>query len=178
MLKNTERNKDHPSYQGISAALSHLRRLNQDIFNCFLLPEYASHLYLFERRLHLQKKHVMQAIAKLDGPADRQARVYLDQLYDGMLDYAQLRRRVTDATVFEICKKELIDIQNDIDQLLFGMIRKNDLDTMSFINHIQRLEDQYHQVLHVVAHEPLVFLLFIFSLKLFSEKINEFSCLS
>src|SRR4029079_8268836 len=35
--------------------LQHLKELTHEIFSCFLHPDYQTNVYLYERRIHLQK---------------------------------------------------------------------------------------------------------------------------
>src|SRR3990167_1811350 len=87
-------------------ALVHLKRLNQEIFSCFLQPEYSDNIYLFERRIHLQKNKCIRAIYRLH---DVGIVSQLNELYANLMDMAQLRRRVKDYTLFDICRPELTD---------------------------------------------------------------------
>lgn len=165
--------------------------LNQDIFSCFLRKEYNDNLYLFERRIHTNKTKCMQSISKARTITEHSAKkmhkeqkrridqliTKLDKLYEIMLDYAQLRRRVSDHTVFFLCASELEAIAKEIGRL-FSALSRNvfsaiEIDTTPLTEKIRDFEDNYLHVLQVTAREPLVFVLFISSLKSFQEEVAK-----
>jgi uncharacterized membrane protein YccC len=172
-------------------ALRELRQLNKEIFSCLLQPEYAENVYLFERRLHLQKEkasHARQclhhAIEQLEAKLHEEEKILLKDffakvslLYKMMLDYAQIRWRVADHSTFAVCAPELEAINDEINSILTESIhllrhKKYHLHTARLKEKITKLEENFHYVLQVAAREPLVFLLFISSLKAFDGEIN------
>lgn len=164
-------------------SLRYLDLINKEIFSCFLNRDYVSHLYLFERRLHVQKINYMRTMKRLRGVmrlSDTRASVEkIDGLFDILMDCAQLRRRVTDHTIFFLCADELAAIAQEIHKLLVDLIlfhqgKKKELDTFPLTEKIQLFENIYHNVLRVTAREPLAFLLFITSLKVFREKVGMY----
>lgn len=171
--------------------LQQLKKLNNEIFACLIDPAYSDNVYLYERRIHAQKIRFMRAIdrlRKIDKLAElklsleeretyQQRLIRLDLLYDNMLDYSQLRRRVTDYTTFSVCSQELTDILQEINTSIDGAIarvanQKFYSNTTMLHEKINRLENNYHQVLQVAAREPLVFLLFIDSLNAFKDSMD------
>lgn len=168
--------------------LKDLKVLNDEIFSCLLSAEYPDNKYLFERRLHLQKNKWMQsfqslckastvAVTKLSNINKNILNSIIetiDQIFDTIIDCAQVRRRVSDYSVFEICKDELKAIALDIDMALSGLIKKNyHYEVSSLDQAIKKLEANYNAVLQVAAREPLVIFLFIESLKELSEKLKK-----
>lgn len=153
--------------------IHHLKTLNSEIFSCLLQPEYANNIYLYERRVHLQKMQCIQALENLRAIAVRREPDILprlDRIYEVMLDYAQLRRRVTDMNTFVVCREEFAAVLRAIDMLFRRLPRSLDtkpekLDFTPLEKGISRLEESYHNVLQIAAREPLVFLLFIYSLQ-------------
>lgn len=160
--------------------------LNNEIFSCFLQLDYSDCLYLYEKRLHVQKikcKAILAQLRQLVSQTPEEKRSHFDltqqklgQIYDLLLDAAQLRRRVSDYATFSLCRRELQDINQEINRLLDGLvsvINKNHFtpDVAMLQQKIDRLEDIYQHVLQVSAPEPLVFLLFIGSLQLLSKEI-------
>lgn len=162
-------------------SLRNLKLVSQEIFACFLRPEYADNIYLFERRLHVRKTRYMRSIRKLREAAHiskiKTPIKKIDELYDILMDCAQLRRRVSDHTVFALCANELSAISVEISKLFTEMIasrtnEKSSIDTIPLAEKIKLFEDNYQNVLRVTAREPLAFLLFIASLKIFREKVG------
>src|SRR3990167_5597972 len=66
------------------AAKNCLRRLNQQVFSCLLEPTYVDNTYLYERRIHQQKRLFMRLILRLRNKK-------LHQLYGAVMNYSQLR---------------------------------------------------------------------------------------
>ncbi len=173
-----------------AALITHLISLQRDIFSCFLEDTYADNIYLYERRIHLQKAKCMRALlqlTRLQTPTEKNS---FSPLFDLMLDYAQLRWRVSDHTIFTICHDELAAINQAIITVLQQKqqqmtpprsltlqtqpsLQQPMIDTEALAVAIDRFEENYQQVLQVTAREPLAFLLFIYSLKAFSKQIVD-----
>jgi len=167
-----------------------LQELSEEIFSCLLQTDYPQQIYLYERRLHLQKNKVIAAFAQLsrvllcrsNQPEAKQqlAQIILlqcNKLYDLLLDCAQLRWRLTDYTALGLCSVEISGVLNAL-IVLFSSLKKSCLSAEQVVDinileqKINQLEENYQQVLQVTTPEPLVFLLFIFSLKDFSREAN------
>jgi hypothetical protein len=174
----------------IMVTLRQLKKLNTEMFSCYLQPEYIDNIYLYERRIHLQKNKCVTSITSLldmtpliekslpekERNQHQLAQKKFDEVYDLLLDCSQLRRRVSDHTTFTICSEELTAICQEIERLFEGLMAvvmgKKFFPHINMLQEkIQRLEETYNHVLQVSAREPLVFLLFIFSLKALSNEM-------
>jgi hypothetical protein len=164
-------------------ALQELNLASREIFSCFLQPDYAANIYLFEKRLHLQKNNFMRSLYKLQAMGrSSYTKKYLnkiDELFDILMDCSQLRRRVSDHTVFALCVNELSAISQEIDKLFGEMIlavktKLEVVDSIPLAEKIKMFEDNFLNVLRVTAREPLAFFLFIMSLKAFREAAASF----
>lgn len=174
----------------IIISLRNLRKLNKEIFSCFLEAEYADNIYLYERRLHISKNAFLHSISRLReitklaetklSDIEKESHelwlIQLDLLFENMLDYSQLRWRVTDYTTFSVCREELMRIAKESDKCLDAIVahvkQKKYFTSIDQLNQsINQFETNYYQVLQVAAPEPLVFLLFIDSLNAFSKKV-------
>lgn len=177
-------------------ALQKLKKLNTDIFACLLEPEYPDNHYLYEHRIHKQKNCFMVVMLRLremdnilhkkissnEKVAHEERLDQLDLLFDNMLDYSQIRRRVTDYSTFSVCSQELKAIAIEINQAIDGAIasmgnKKLYINTESLNQKIIQLEASYHNVLQIASREPLTFLLFIDSLVAFRKNLDEFNIL-
>jgi uncharacterized membrane protein YgaE (UPF0421/DUF939 family) len=173
-------------------ALRSLKKLNNDIFSCLLEPAYSDNIYLFERRLHASKNQFIQALSRLrevtqlaetklnedERAAHEHLLLNLDLLFENMLDYSQLRRRVTDYTTLSLCSQELKNISLEIDKSIDGLInhvshKKFYPNLNKLTQYVNQLESHYHHVLQIASREPLVFLLFIDSLNAFIKRLDE-----
>lgn len=161
-----------------------LVKLTDEIFACFLQPAYAENTYSYERRIHVQKKRfigLLQYAIQMDTKKNHYHAmlVSLEKIFELLLSCALLRVRVTDQTIFAVCHQELTDIYEELrlnlNEMLNVFKRKNSyLNTQGLLDRIERLENNYQTVLQVTAYEPLVFLLFISSLKDIKEEIEKF----
>ncbi|WP_172622830.1 aromatic acid exporter family protein [Aquicella siphonis] len=171
--------------------LRSLERLNREIFSCFLDAEYSDNIYLYERRIHNAKNRYMQSINRLrdiTGLVESRSSqgaviIYqnilqtLDLLYDNMLDYSQLRRRVSDFTTLSLCSRELSEISQEIEKSIAGVAahfaNKKYYPGMDMLSRgIGRLESNYYNVLQVASREPLPFLFFMDSLQAFGKTME------
>lgn len=173
-------------------SLKDLKKLNTEIFACLLEPAYPENIYLFERRLHLRKNDYLSAMTRLreiarvlsikmtnEEKASHDKWISsLDFLFENMMDYSQLRQRVSDFSTYSVCAEELKNICAAINDCLDSMMahvknKKLFINTTHLNEMIGQLENNYHHVLQVAAREPYVFLLFIDSLNSFSHKMEE-----
>lgn len=151
-----------------------LGKLTTDIFNCLLEPAYPEAVYLFERRIHKQKIQclsqrsmlVKYAPHRYDIAPGREAQIFFEVL----MDIGQVRRRVADHTVFGICASELSVIEAGIVNIFNAIAAgKPYADLVPLIAElgraIERLEETVEQVIRVASREPVVFVLFVASLK-------------
>lgn len=136
-----------------------LKRLTEDIFACFLHPEYADNLYFFEHRIHHSKTNCLIILQHLANTTDISRQLLL---YNILLDCGLLRSRVSDKAIFEICRKEFTAILEAITH----QTPENPLSA-----HITALEVTYQNVLLVTSQQPLPFLLFIYSLKALEQEL-------
>lgn len=174
------------SEMGASVALllSYMKLLSQDIFACFLQPAYAENIYLFERRIHAQKTKCIRVLTEarlicIRSNKDLKVLDALERIFELLLACSLLRFRVSDQTIFAVCGMEMGEIRDSIDQNLNEMLEvyshKNPhMNTDGLQTKIEHLENNYQTVLQVTAKEPLVFLLFISSLRSLTTEIEGF----
>lgn len=173
----------------VVSVLENLHALNNEIFSCLLQPAYTTNIYLFERRLYLQKEKTLHAFNQLKNEMDRikienrspennhsELFAQLRLLYDIMLDYSLLRLRVTDHTTFGICAQSLTEIVSEIDNAFIEvksifLHKKFHIKAELLPKKIKEFEENDQHVLQVAAREPLAFLLFTASLTAFSREI-------
>lgn len=159
-------------------SLRYLKQVSDAIFSCLLSPEYPDNLYLFERRLHLQKVKYMQSLAQLRQSKGLSSFINkLDHCYDILLDCAQLRHRVKDHATFTLCAPELIAINQEIGVAIAACManianKKHEFVLSALAEKLMPLEANYSTVLQISAREPLVFLLFITSLKALADELQ------
>lgn len=125
-------------------AIDRLQVLSEEIFSCFQ-PAYQDNVYLFERRIHIQKMKFMRALQNLrefaaiseqkeqndinqqnksETTHNNHADIIstLESLYDILLDCSQLRNRISDPTIFSICTQEMNGLISAI-QALFKQLK-------------------------------------------------------
>lgn len=166
-------------------ALAALEDLTKDVFSCFLQPGYKENQYLFEHHLHDAKNKFLQALYQLRRFSGKESEAKikkLENLFTILLDCSQLRTRVSDFTIFDVCKTDLVAIEKTMGELLKNIrnqgVTQKTQDAVvnpaaSLTNQINQFENTYQTVLRVTALEPLVFLLFILDLKTFAEVLDD-----
>jgi len=145
----------------------HLCYLTGDIFSCLLAPDYQDNLYLYERRVHKEKINCLYWLAELRnyrGIEDESEWLTL------LLDAGQLRRRVTDHTIFGLCSDELMDIEAALIAIIPYLGTINSVEPLAFLTaSLDSFDDSFEHVIKVSAREPLVFILFLGALRAFRD---------
>jgi hypothetical protein len=168
----------------VMRCLVQMEKLENDIFSFYLNPDYSENVYLFEHRMHKQKNKCMQLLLSLHELESKKIKtsptvIILEQIFDSLLAIAQLRHRVTDHTIFAVCFNEMNAIHEEITKNMHEMLavyrHKNPyMNTSGLQDKIERLEENYQTVLQVTSREPMMFLLFITSLKSLQREIEAF----
>lgn len=167
-----------------------LRKFNAAFFACLMSSDYADNIYEYERQLHLCKRQFYGAISDLRGELPRLKttlkRLYfsekatiLENIYENVMDYAQIRWRIEDHSSYALCSLELRGLAEAIDW------RFKDLDhalrckgvvravSVTFSAALDRMKSVYDSVLSLSVQEPLAILLFVASLQSLDDKISE-----
>lgn len=151
----------------------HLYYLVTDIFSCLLVPDYPANLYLYERRVHKEKINCLywlSALREYRGIENEAEWLTL------LLDAGQLRRRVTDHTVFGLCREELMDIESALAAVISCIGKLASIEALAALAAtLDRLEDSFEHVIKVTAREPVVFILFIGALRAFHDATEKCS---
>lgn len=156
--------------------LQNLRLLSNEIFSCFISPEYIDNVYLFERRVHHAKSKYFASISRLRevGVSENKFLSYLEWWHDNLIDCAQLRRRVIDHATLSVCRDEMTLVAQNIENIFSALQRRQQkIDTQDLNISINRLDDNYQHVVKIASREPLVFLLLIESLRSLSESFDQ-----
>lgn len=159
--------------------LYRLKLLNSDIFATYIHQHYADNLYLYERRIHIQKRRFLEALELYRSNTGITHIIEsIEKLYDTMLDYAQLRFRNTDASLFEVANREMQALNTAINHSLSAMMKQARFQPHQISLHslkvaISDMETVFQGVIQVTAREPLLFILFIDSLKRFDENLAD-----
>jgi hypothetical protein len=167
----------------IQEMIKQLKILNQEIFACYLSSQYQEEKYIYERRIHQIKKYYLRASVSFaktvaSHSALNQLVNHFDHLFDILMNLAQLRTRVEDFTIFNVCHTELTAVCDELDSLLkelYAAYHQKNLtrDVKMFQQQIQQLETLYQRVLQVTAPDPFVFVLFIGSLHDAAREVEE-----
>jgi hypothetical protein len=159
-------------------SMQRLNALNKEVFSCFLQLDYPDNVYVFEKRLHTCKRRYLLVVRYLRSvEAISSGEKYsekVDALFDIVMDLAQLRRRVSDHTVFGLCTSEMTEVSEEMSQLLLKIGKSKKIDVELFEEKIELFERNFNHVLKVAAREPVAFLLFIASLKMFAKECEGF----
>jgi hypothetical protein len=151
----------------------HLKFLATEIFSCFLEDDYPENVYFYERGVHKEKINSLYWLSRLRSLKDGKS---LQNVLTLLLDAGQLRRRVADHSTFKLCEKELLVIDESLNQVLdlFGK-KSAEMVLVGFAAAIDQFEDCFVHVINVAARDPVVFILFIESLRALHELAVEHS---
>lgn len=180
--------------QTILVTIKELQGLTNDVFYCLLQPDYKDKLYLYEKRIHIQKTKLLTARQRLHNQIEENKNLsgakkdalhavlaQLDLLYESFVSCAQVRWRTTDHTIFAVCQQDLAGILQEInrayDEFILALTTHNKLHAdLSPLNvRINQLEQTYQSVLQVTAREPVVMLLFVTNLQTFAAQLIAFN---
>jgi hypothetical protein len=153
-----------------------LSDLAAEIFSCLTSPDYPANVYLFERRVHAATSKCLDKIALLGqragavGETQNSNNSDVQSLFETMMDLSQIRWRVSDHTVFQLCSIELSEIELAMIAVLnafpnTGKAAYLEKCIVHFERGINRLEDNLEHIVKVAAREPVVFILFLAALK-------------
>lgn len=162
-------------------SLRYLEKCTCEILNTTLGAAYSQNQYVFERRIHTQKVKWLLSFNTLRAYTEKVSQdklkekklailKALDNLYDALLECSQIRTRISDFTVFNLCSNELQDIATEIERIFNTLINLSKgheatINESELEDKIKNLEINYTNVLRVAAREPLVFSLFIAALQ-------------
>jgi uncharacterized membrane protein YccC len=166
--------------RSVADCLDNLGQLTQAIFSCYTTTAYTEQLYMSEKLLHDQRIEFLQAMSQarlLAGQLvgrDRESfatiLLTLEHVYEIILALGSLLYRVNDHSTFAVASQELINIAQSIatslQVLSEGLAGQQspDLAEIPLLEKIQQFEEVNQSALQVVAHEPIVFMLFIHDL--------------
>ena len=158
-------------------------RLTTVLFSCLTTPEYPECVYLFERRVHKQKIKCLNlmSLAAVREQAAKPALKLSQQLqflFEIIIDVGQIRRRVTDHTVFALCDQDLKKIETAIVSLFKAFASRAatlqlEKKILALDSQIEQFENIYEHVVKVAAREPVVFVLFISAVKVLSQHCKQ-----
>ena len=154
--------------------------MSQALFVCLTNTDYKEDLYVFERRIHVQKTKYFSRVYRLIRLKNCHSEHLPEvRLFNLLMECAQLRRRVSDHTIFSLCRNELLAIAKAMSQIFCNMKwviqqKSEVIDTEILNEQINQLENLFYSVINVASREPLAFLLFIAGLHAFCEEANDF----
>lgn len=141
-------------------ALRELAQLQQLLCSSYFVQEDN------DKQVHQQRIRTLSAIRK-----NTEHVGILNHVVDIIFSLNQLRHRIKDFSIFEVCAREL----NDIANTSVAFIQDASKFSAIFEEKIHHFETLYNNTLRVVAPDPLVFLFFIHDLYALYEKVNQLS---
>ncbi|EKD70424.1 MAG: hypothetical protein ACD_46C00538G0003 [uncultured bacterium] len=159
----------------VDSTMKALQLLSNEIFSCYLQPEYIDNIYLFEHRLHEKKLAVLNNISHFYEINTKKYPYLLQQMqineriYATLISCSMLRWQLTDYSTVSLWRQELMAIANTLKQIFSSVITS----TEKLVENIDSLEAAYQHVLQIASREPLVLLLFIFHLKQLEKELRE-----
>lgn len=164
------RQKKTYTQQIIAQYLSALSQLSHDLFACLIQLDYSQNEFWYEERLHQQKIVCLTLLEQyqISPLQQRSFTIALSQLYELLLACAQLRWRVKDHSIFEVCQSELQQLAQQLNRYFSALFAAPAIFQMHYEQlqiAIEKFEEIYQSVLLVTAKEPVAFILFQANLK-------------
>ena len=151
-----------------------LQKLLTMQFLGFLNAEYLKHPAFYEKSLNKWRcyflKH-LQSLRKLSIGEYQQ----IDKLHEVTCSMHLLTLRVTDQTVFEICRREMQVIEKAATRILLALSKNKKSDTQELLDEILMFEGLFSKTLQIVMNDPVVFLFFILDLYAFHSIVSDLS---
>jgi hypothetical protein len=134
-----------------------LNAVSEAFFDCILNEDYHKRHYFYERRLHVAKRSLMQAV--LAWPAG-------SQLLARLLQVIILRTRVFDLAEFELCALELRELRAALSVCFaaLGSGKGEQVALPCLVAGINQFEGINEHVLKVSARDPSVYVFFLMAL--------------
>lgn len=151
------------SKNALATCLQICRKLINTIFSIYLQRDYAEKHLNYEKEIYQLSQRFFYFKNKLKGLDDK-----IDMVFEIIMVLGTLRYRVKDYAAFEIVHQELREVLSALMDRFNQREPANDKLTVS----IDRLEEVYRSALQVAAHEPLVFLFFIYNLRALRERLD------
>lgn len=131
-----------------------LQGVSTCFFDCLLSNGYVINQYVYERRLHVARRRLMQVVLSNKAGLALQA---------ALLEVTQLRYRVSDFSEFELCSVELRALYDALSACFLTLGRRGDLEeALQWLETaMQQFEGIGEHVLKVSARDPLVYTLFL-----------------
>lgn len=136
-----------------SAIYREFNYFQEIIFMIYLNRDYVERHYFYEKQLHQLRLTIFSKILK--HPA-----THLDIFFEILTSLGNLRYRIKDLSILEVCELELRNISKNLSILLTQKKCSEKNDT-NFLNSIHAFESMYRKTLQVVVQEPLDLLIFI-----------------
>lgn len=134
-----------------------LNAVSDAFFDCILNEDYHKRHYFYERRLHVAKRSLMQAV--LVWPAGL-------SLLARLLQVIVLRTRVFDLSEFELCRLELSQLRAALSACFAALASgKGEPGALTFLaSSIDQCEGIHDHILKVSARDPSVYVFFLMAL--------------
>lgn len=155
---------DYRIKKSLSNTYYALTLLHQSFFGSYLKQENLTKQY---KKLYQQQIKFIKALQTARHYSDDKfTLVKIENLHEVICSLHLLRFRFNEFALFEVCFKEMQDLQKTSTILLQKMTKKIfdtsvHLDTNEFMNAISAFENLYSNTLQVVARDPSVFQFFI-----------------
>lgn len=177
--------------QQIAEDLDDLNDLQKQIFSLYLKRNYEAKSFLYEKKFHLKIQQIFSTMEKMRfllGKVNKEKLESfktiindLDELFDIIISLGNLRYRVKDIALFEMCEKEFSlvskNISNVFELLKLKICEEKNIheECFNLSSYVQAIEQVYNGTLRVISKEPIVFLIFIQNLNALDNKLKSLS---
>lgn len=147
----------------LKSSLQKLARLQKTFFACYFKRDYLTKQFFYEKIIHQQRLACLHAMQKMPQT--------VSSLMEIIFSLHQLRHRIKDYTIFEVCERELKEIER-VSTSLLTKLTHSQSNLNLLLEKIHLLERIYHNTLRIVTPDPIVFLFFIQDLYSFHQSLR------
>lgn len=133
--------------------LSYLEPFQKKIFVIYLNRDYIEQHYVYEKFFAETRLKIFSKLLKINS-------IPCDSVFEIITALGNLRYRLQDFSILEVCEKELKSLSDNISVLLSQKNISNS-DFENLLTSIHSFESIFRRTLQVVCREPLDFLIFI-----------------
>lgn len=162
-----------------ATCLRALAKLQVTLFDFYIKRHWMARYPAYEKKLYHQRMTLLHRLQHLrrvtNNKKDKKIMNGIEHLHEIICSLHQLRFRVSDYSIFEICDREMTALQKTTRLVLLQLSKTSSMQTAVVLEKIHAFEAIYHRALHVVAPDPIVFLFFIQNLYAFYDETLELS---
>lgn len=165
-----------------------LAKLQHILFSFYVKKDFIKNYPEYEKILYAERLRLLNALQTLRKqititPSLKKTVNEIEHFYEIIFSLHQLRFRVEDYSIFEMCQGEMAALEHHSVRLLnqLGKTYSSTIITPqleNFLESIHAFENVYNRIIQVIAPNPMVFLFFIQNLYAFHDEFFKLKAIA